>query len=150
MAVIPDRTIKQLFELNKTFWASVSRDPSVPQSVKSMIYQHIQSFWIPDALAVVLSPLGDRDNPMIGQPVFALEGFQYYYPTLEFWRAHAEQSHPPQGNGCDSVVHKQFLTSTGATPEFIYGVVRRDGTMVVQDAVDFDNECAFYLAGLEG
>jgi hypothetical protein len=150
MAVIPDRTVQQLFDLNKSFWASVSGNPKIPQSVKSMIYQHIQSQWVPNALAVVLAPLGDRSNPMIGQPVFALEGWQYYYPTLDFWMAHAEQSHPPQGNGCDSVVHKQFLTATGANPEFIYAVVKRDGNIDVQEATDFDIECAFFEAGRVG
>lgn len=150
MALIPDRSLRQLFALNKEFWASVSRDPRIPQSVKSLIYQHLQIQWIPNALAVVLSPLGARDNPMIGQPVFALDGLQYYYPTLEFWLAHADQSHPPQGQGCDPVVHTQFLTVNGANPEFIYGVVKRDGEIDVQDATDFDIECAFYEAGQVG
>jgi hypothetical protein len=149
MAVIPDSSIKQLFELNKSFWASVSGDARLPQSVKSMIYQHLQSQWIPNALGVVLAPLGDRNNPMIGQPLFTIEGYQYYYPTLEFWLAHAKQSHPPAGNGCDPDVHAQFLTPTGANAEFAYGVVKRDGDMIVQDAAGFDNECAFYLAGQE-
>jgi hypothetical protein len=150
MAVIPDRTLTQLFELNKSFWASVSRDPSVAQSVKSMIYQHLQSQWIPNALAIVLSPLGDPKNPMIGQQVFALDGVQYYYPTLEFWKAHAQRSHEPGGEGCNSRIHTEFLTPTGANAEFAYGVVKRDGTMDIQDAVDFDIECAFFLAGLDG
>lgn len=150
MAVIPDRTITQLFELNKSFWASVSKDSRVPQSVKSMIYQHLQSQWIPNALAIVLSPLGDRQNPMIGQQVFALDGVQYYYPTLEFWKAHAQRSHEPGGEGCNSRIHTEYLTPEGVNAEFVYGVVKRDGTMDIQDAVDFDIECAFFIAGLDG
>lgn len=150
MALIPDRSLRQLFELNKALWDSVSRDPRIPQSVKSMLYQHLQSQWVPNALAVVLSPLGSAQNPMLKQPVFNLGGLQYYYPSIDFWLAHADMSHPPQGEGCDSVVHTQFLTATGANPEFIYGVVTRKGDIEVQDAAAFNVECAFYEAGLRG
>lgn len=151
MAMIPERSLKQLFELNKTFWASVSRDSRIPQSVKSMIYQHLQSQWIPNALAVVISPLGLPDNnPMLGQSLFSMGGVQFYYPSLDFWIAHADQSHPPAGNGCDPNVHTQFLTADGMNPEFVYGVVKRDGELVVQDSAAFNVECAFFDAGILG
>lgn len=145
--MIPDRALKQLFELNKSFWATVSRDPSVHQSVKSMIYQHIQSLWVPGALAVVISPLSDGLDNFLKQSAFDLDGIQYYYPSLNFWLAHANASHPPDGIGCDAAVHAEFLTRDGSNAEFIYALATRDGNLVVQDARGFDEECAFYTAG---
>lgn len=150
MAVIPARSLNQLFDLNKSLWASVSRSPRIPQSVKSMIYQHLQSQWIPNSLAVVLAPFHAEKNPLLGQNLFALEGVQYYYPSIDFWLAHAKQSHPPQGEGCDPYVHAQYLTASGANPEFIYGVVQRDGNLVIQDLDGFSVECSFFEAGING
>lgn len=150
MAVIAQRSLKQLQEFNKNFWAEVSQNRTVPQSVKSMIYQHIRSMWIPDALAVVISPLsGGGNNPFLKQSAFDLGGIQYYYPSLDFWLAHAERSHPPEGQGCDPAAHAAFLTQGGQNAEFIYAVVKTDGTLVVQDLASFVNECAFYLSGTE-
>lgn len=148
MALIPDRSLKQLFELNKSFWATVSRDPSVPQSVKSMIYQHIIGFWTPDSLAVVVSPLADGLEHFLQQPVFDLDGLQYYYPSLKFWLAHANASHSPEGTRCSVSAHISFLTREGSNAEFIYSVVTRNGEMIVQDAERFSNECAFFKSGV--
>jgi len=147
VALIPERSLKQLFELNKSFWATVSRDPNVPQSVKSMIYQHIQSWWIPDALAVVISPLLQNLDHFLMQSAFDLNGIQYYYPSLAFWQAHANASHPPAGQGCDAAAHSAFLTPEGQNAEFIYAVVKRDGSIVFQDSQGFQDECEFFLAG---
>jgi len=148
MALIAQRSLEQLRDWNKSFWAEVSRDQNVPQSVKSMIYQHIQSLWIPDALAVVISPLKSaQNNPYLKQSAFDLSGIQYYYPTLAFWQAHAGTSHAPNGTGCDPAAHAAFLTATGQHPEFVYAVIKTDGTLVVQDLNGFVNECAFYLSG---
>ena len=147
MALIPDRALRQLFELNKSFWATVSREPSVPQSVKSMIYQHLLSQWVPGALAVVISPLSDGLDHFLKQSAFDLDGIQYYYPSLNFWLAHANASHPPNGTGCDAAAHAAFLTRDGSNAEFIYALATRDGGIVVQDALGFEEECAFYNAG---
>lgn len=147
MALIPDRALRQLFELNKSFWATVSGDPAVPQSVKSMIYQHLIGGWVPGALAVVISPLEDGLDHFLMQAAFDLDGIQYYYPSLDFWRAHANASHFPDGKGCDAIVHSEFLTREGAQGEFIYAIVTRDGNIVIQDARGFEEECAFYNAG---
>lgn len=148
MALIAQRSLKQLLDWNKSFWAEISRDQSVPQSVKSLIYQHMLSMWIPDALAIVISPLKSaQNNPYLKQSAFDLSGIQYYYPTLAFWQAHATTSHPPDGRGCDPAAHAAFLTASGQQAEFIYAVVKKDGTIVVQDLDGFVNECAFYLSG---
>lgn len=148
MALIAQRSLEQLRDWNKSFWAEVSRDQSIPQSVKSLVYQHMLSMWIPDALAIVISPLKPgQNNPYLKQSAFDLGGIQYYYPTLAFWQAHATTSHPPAGQGCDPAAHAAFLTAGGQQAEFIYAVVKKDGTIVVQDLDGFVNECAFYLSG---
>jgi len=147
MAVIAQRTLKTLQDMNINFWAEVSRNISIPQSVKSMIYQHIQSKWIPDALAVVISPLSGKNSPYLKQSAFDLAGIQYYYPSLDFWMAHAERSHPPSGQGCDPAAHAAFLTRGGQNAEFIYSIVKKDGTVVVEDLNGFVDECAYYESG---
>lgn len=147
MALIDSRSLKMLFEMNKSFWTEVAQNTSIPQSVKSMIYQHIQSRWVPDALAVVISPLSQGNSAYLKQSAFDLAGIQYYYPSLEFWMAHAETSHPPSGQGCDPSAHAAFLTAQGQHAEFIYGVVKRDGTVMVQDLNGFVDECAYYESG---
>lgn len=148
MALIPQKSLLQLRDWNRTFWAEVAQDGNIPQSVKSMIYQHMQSLWVPDALAVVISPLHTgQNNQFLKQSAFDLGGIQYYYPSVAFWSAHATTSHPPDGSGCDPATHAAFLTATGQQGEFIYGVVKKDGSIVVQDLNGFINECAYFLAG---
>lgn len=149
MAMISQKSLVQLRDMNTSFWAEVSQNPSVPQSVKSMIYQHLKSFWIPNAHAVVISPIkSGQNNPYLKQSVFDLGGFHYYYPSLEFWIAHSERAHSPNGAGCDPEAHAAFLTTTGQNAEFIYAVVKTDGTLVVEDLNGFVNECAFYESGV--
>jgi hypothetical protein len=147
MAVIAQRTLQTLRDWNTSFWAEVSQNANIPQSVKSMIYQHIQSLWITDALAVVISPLKNGEDPYLKQSAFDIAGIQYYYPSVDFWMAHAQQSHPPAGQGCDPEVHAAFLTRGGKNAEFQYAVVKKDGSLIVQDLNGFVTECAFYLSG---
>lgn len=147
MAMIAQRSLKTLQDMNTSFWAEVSQNQNVPQTVKSMIYQHLRSLWIPDALAVIISPLKSGEDPFLKQSVFDLGGIQYYYPSLDFWMAHSQTSHPPAGQGCDPEAHTAFLTQGGQHAEFIYGVVKKDGTLVVQDLNGFVTECAFYISG---
>lgn len=147
MALISQKTLKQLFEWNKSFWKEVSANPNVPQTVKSMVYQHLQTAWVPGALAVVISPLANGQDPFLKNSAFDLGGIQYYYPSLDFWKAHASTSHPPDGSGCNPEAHAEFLTRDGSNPEFIYSVVRRDGSIKVQDLAAFVDECAFFDSG---
>lgn len=147
MALISNRMLKQLFEWNKSFWVEVSGNPSIPQTVKSMIYQHLQTAWVPDALAVVISPLANGQDPFLKNSAFDLGGIQYYYPSLDFWMAHASTSHPPDGSGCNPEAHAAFLTQDGSNPEFIYAVVTRLGELVVEDLNGFVTECAFFDSG---
>lgn len=151
MAMIAQRSLKQLQDWNTSFWAEVSQNQSLPQTVKSMIFQHQKSLWVPDALAVVISPLkAGSNNPYLKQSAFDLGGIHYYYPSVEFWAAHATTSHNPNGTGCDPATHAAFLTANGDQGEFIYAVVKKDGTLVVEDLNGFVNECAYFLSGGQG
>lgn len=149
MALIGQKSLVQLRDLNTSFWAEVAQNQNVPQTVKSMIYQHIKSLWIPDALAVIISPLKTgQNNPYLKQSIFDLGGVHYYYPSVDFWVAHAQRAHPPAGQGCDPEAHAAFLTASGQTAEFIYAVVKKDGTLMVEDLNGFVTECAFYESGV--
>lgn len=147
MALIAQRSLEQLQDLNTSFWQEVSQNPNVPQTVKSMIYQHLKSFWIPDALAVIISPLGQGQDSFLKNSVFDLSGIQYYYPSIEFWMDHAQRAHPPAGQGCDPQAHAAYLTRGGPDAQYIYAVVKKDGSLLVEDLNGFVNECAFYLSG---
>lgn len=147
MPDLGERSLKQLFAFNNSFWGSVSRDPSVPQSVKTMIYQHLIGSWIPGNLAVVISPLNEGLEHFLMQPAFTLDGLQYHYPSLNFWRAHASMAHPPDGQNCDPAMHTEFLTSTGQSSEFIYAVVLKSGDVKIEDAAGFERECSYWNAG---
>lgn len=148
MAMIAQRSLVQLRDWNRSFWTEVSQDASIPQSVKSMIYQHILSLWVHDALAVVISPLGSgQNNPYLKQSVFDLGGVHYYYPSVAFWQAHAKRAHPPNGENCDAEAHIDFLTQEGSAAEFIYSVVLKNGTLIPQDADAFITECAYWVSG---
>lgn len=144
MPALGARSLNQLFALNQSFWGSVARDSSVPQSVKSMIYQHLQGLWIPGNLAVVISPLNQGLDHFLAQPVFQLNGIQYHYPSLTFWRAHASMAHAPEGVGCAVDAHTAFLTQNGANPEFIYAVALRNGDVKIEDEHGFVEECTFF------
>lgn len=146
MAIIAQRSLKTLQDMNTSFWAEVSQNQNVPQTVKSMIYQHLRSLWIPDALAVIISPLNSGEDQFLKQSVFDLGGIQYYYPSLDFWMAHAQRAHDG-GAGCNPQAHADFLTRGGKNGEFQYAVVKKDGSLVVEDLNGFVTECAFYISG---
>lgn len=146
MPVLGSKTLNELFALNQSFWGSVARDSSVPQSVKSMIYQHLMGHWIPGNLAVVISPLNEGLDHFLLKPVFDLGGTQYHYPSLTFWRAHASIAHEPEGRGCSGDAHSSFLTQDGADPQFIYAVALRNGDIKIEDALGFEKECSFFAS----
>jgi hypothetical protein len=147
MALIAQRSLEQLQDLNTSFWNEVSQNPNVPQSVKSMIRQHVMSFWISDALAVIISPLKQGQDSFLKNSVFDLSGIQYYYPSLEFWMDHSQRAHSPAGQGCNPEAHAAYLTRGGSAAQYIYAVVKKDGSLLVEDLNGFINECAFYLSG---
>lgn len=148
MALIAQKTLKTLQAMNTSFWAEVSQNPAIPQTVKSMIRQHITSMWITDALAVVISPLKSGSDPFLKTSAFDLGGIQYYFPSVDFWMAHAQRAHSPNGQGCDPEAHAAFLTRGGSQGEFIYAVVKKDGSLIVEDLNGFVTECAFYESGV--
>lgn len=142
-----ERMLGSLFQMNQETWQAVSRDPAIPQSVKTMIYLHLQKPWVPNFLAVIIAPMNQGLDAYLGRPVLERSGLTFYYPSLEWWFAHARTSHPPEGEGCDAQAHQDFLTQTGASAEFVYANVLKSGDIEILERPDFDAECAFWTAG---
>lgn len=141
------RALDALFQLNQEAWTEISRDPSLPQSIKTMVYLHITKRWIPSFLSVAIAPLKPGLDRFLSRAVFEYDGLTYYFPSREWWTTHATVSHPPDGSGCDVWAHKAFLTPQGQFGEFSYVSVLRDGSVEVLDQSDFELECAFFEAG---
>lgn len=137
----------KLFQLNQSVWGTISKDPATPQSVKTMVYLHLQKPWVPDFLAVAISPLNLGLDRYLGDAVFEYIGLTFYYPSIDWWFAHARTSHPPDGAGCNAQAHADFLTAGGANAEFMYANVSKSGAVKVLDRSDFEEECAFWASG---
>lgn len=145
-----ERQLGALFLLNQEAWAEVSRDRSLPQSVKTMVYLHLQKPWVPNFLAVAVAPLKPGLERFLKVEAFNHGGLTYRYPSREWWLAHARSSHPPDGAGCDAQAHADFLTAGGANAEFSYANVLKSGEVVVLGPPDFEEECAFWGSGTSG
>ncbi len=144
--MINERARRQLFQLNKEAWTQVSA-AALPQSVKSMVYFHIQGPWISNFLAVAIAPLRPGLEGFLHRPVFEYEALSFHYPSMDWWLAHAKTSHPPDGAGCDIEAHVNFLTAYGADQEFVYANILKSGDVAVLERPDFEDECAFWEAG---
>lgn len=142
-----ERALGALFQLNQEAWAEISRDRSIPQSVKTMVYLHLAYPWVQDFLAVAISPLRSGLDRFFKRQIFEHGGLMFHYPSREWWLAHARTSHPPDGAGCDPRAHFDFLTAEGANAEFVYAIVLKSGDVVVLGARDFEDECAFWASG---
>lgn len=141
------RALETLFQLNQEAWTEISRDPSLPQSIKTMAYLHLKKSWVPGFLSVAIAPLKPGLDKFLSQAIFEYDGLTYYFPSREWWKTHATVGHPPNGAGCDVWAHEAFLTSHGQYGEFAYVSVLRDGSVKVLDRSDFELECAFLEAG---
>lgn len=130
MAMIRQQALDLLFRYNQDGWRVISGDPSIPQTVKTMTYQHYVGLWIPDFLAVVISPLREGLNTYLWREGLQWEGVTWYVPSINFWKAHADVSHPPAGQGCDANAHATYLTRSG---EFLYANVLRNGAIQIED-----------------
>lgn len=144
------RAVEELQSLNKDLWSRVSQDGSIPQTVKTMIYMHVTAPWIPNFVGYIITPLHDGLDGFLGKPVVEYGPSTWYQPSMAWWMAHAERSHPPKGEGCDAGVHSSFLTAEGENAEFGYAAMLKDGTVLVLGPEDFDVECAFWASGIEG
>lgn len=147
--MIDERARRQLFQLNREAWAEISAS-ALPQSVKTAIYMHLVKPWVPSFLSVAISPLRAGLEQFLKRGVFGHEGLTFYYPTAAWWEAHTRGPvHAPEGAGCDVDAHVDYFTAGGASPEFVYANVLKDGSFYVLDRADFDLECAFFAAGAE-
>ena len=120
-------------------------DASVPLTVRGSANVHFEKPWIPKFWSVAIrapKPGGERffDFP-IG---YAEDGTPWYFPSREWWIAHAKTSHPPDGMSCDVEIHMKFLSSEGSVREFDYASILTDGTMQILGRSDFVDECSWW------
>lgn len=129
-----------LDELNQETYEKAFEE--LPEITAKAIHYHLVKAWIPDFKAVVISPLQSGLESLLGPPIFEWEGVQWYYPSLEFWKAHIRVSHGEKGAACDLNAHVDYLTSPNG--EFQYAVVLRDGSAFILGQEEFETECAFW------
>ena len=108
------------------------RDVSLPLSVRGMISVHLESAWIPGFWSVAIRAVKPSSERYLDFPIgFAEDGTSWYFPSRQWWLAHAQASHPPDGSGCDAEVHTKFLSGEGGVHEFDYAAVLVDGGLKV-------------------
>jgi hypothetical protein len=113
--------------------------------VRGMINVHLEKPWIADYGSVAIRAPKPGSESYFDFPIgFAEDGTSWFFPSRQWWVAHAQASHPPAGMGCDVDVHTKFLTSEGATHEFDYAAVFLDGRLNVLGRTDFVEECAWW------
>jgi hypothetical protein len=125
---------------------SLMNDASLPSSVRGMIGVHIDAAWIPNFWSVAIRA------PKPGSEVYfdffvgyAEDGTSWFFPSRQWWIAHAQSSHFPTGKGCDADIHTDFLSSEGKTHEFDYATVFLDGTIKILGRLDFVEECSWWM-----
>lgn len=120
-------------------------DASLPLSVRSMLSVHLEKPWIEGFWSVAIRAPKPGSESYLDFPIgFAEDGTSWFFPSRQWWVAHAQASHPPDGTGCDADVHTKFLSSEGDVHEFDYATVSLDGTIKVLGRVDFVEECFFW------
>jgi hypothetical protein len=120
-------------------------DVSLPLSVRGMISVHLEKPWITGFWTVAIRASKPGSERYLDFPIgFAEDGTSWYFPSRQWWLAHAQASHPPDGSGCDLDVHTKFLSREGAAHEFDYATVFADGTLKVLGHADFTAECFFW------
>lgn len=124
--------------------SAVQNDPSLSAGVKEMQYLHLSKPWVPGFRAVLIVPLRDGLERFLAAPAGEFEGMTLHVPSPEWWISHSRTSHPPSGRGCSVRAHTDFLTPEGASAEFAYFNLMRDGSLSLLGPVDFERECAFW------
>lgn len=120
-------------------------DVSLPLSVRGMINVHLEKPWIPDFWSVAIRSFKPGSERYFDFPIgYAEDGTSWFFPSRQWWIAHAQASHPPAGIGCDIDVHTKFLSSEGSAHEFDYATVATGGQLTILGRADFARECAFW------
>jgi hypothetical protein len=120
-------------------------DADLPLSVRGMINVHLTKPWIEGFWSVAIRAPKMGSESYFDFPVgLAEDGTSWFFPSRQWWVAHAQASHPPDGIGCDVDVHTKFLSSEGAVHEFDYASVFLDGTIKILGRGDFAEECFFW------
>jgi hypothetical protein len=121
-------------------------DASLPLSVRGSINVHLMKPWIPNFWTVAIrAPKSGGDQSFFDFPIgYAEDGTSWFFPSRQWWLAHAKVSHSDDGMGCDPDVHTKFLSSEGDVHEFDYATILTDGTLKILGRADFAEECMFW------
>ncbi len=115
------------------------------QPTQLMVLAHLQKPWAPNFYTVVIRPAQfDTDPTFFDRPFGKALGASWYLPSLEWWKAHAHSSHPPNGLGCSVDVHTDFLSAEGTAHEFDYANVFQNGSLKILGRRDFSVECRWW------
>ena len=121
-------------------------DASLPLSVRGMINVHLMKPWIPNFWTVAIRALKSGGESYLDFPIgYAEDNTSWFFPSRQWWIAHAHTSHPPDGTGCDEDEHTKFLSSAGDVHEFDYGAILSDGTIMILGRADFVEECDWWM-----
>lgn len=120
-------------------------DVSLPLTVRGTTNVHFEKPWIPNFWSVAIRAPKAGSERFFDFPIGADDdGRLWHFPSREWWVAHANASHPPDGRGCDVEVHTKFLSSEGSVHEFDYATILSDGTLKILGRADFADECTFW------
>lgn len=120
-------------------------DVALPISVRGSVNVHMTKPWIPNFWTVAIRALKPGSESFVDFPIgYADDGTPWFFPSRQWWVAHAKASHPPDGMGCDVDVHTKFLSSEGSVHEFDYATVLTDGMMQILGRADFVDECSWW------
>src|SRR5262245_51520001 len=141
-----DAPVDILDDLNREIWEIATRE--LPSITGEMIKLHLTKPWIPDFKSIVIAPLRPDLDEFLAAHIFDWEGYSWYYPTMDWWLAHAHLSHPSprgyrgDGAGCSVEAHVEFLTPPDG--EFAYANILKNGDAYILDGKDFEQECEFF------
>lgn len=135
-----DAPVDLLDDLNQETYEKAFEE--LPEITAKAIHMHLTAPWIPDFKALVISPLQSGLETLLGPPMFEWEGAQWYYPSMEWWRAHIRVSHPEKGAGCDLRSHVDYLTHPDG--EFVIAAILRDSSAYILGLEEFETECTFW------
>lgn len=121
----------------------LTRDATLPTSVRGMIGVHLETPWIAGFWAPAIHVSAKSCARYVDFPVgFAEDGRSWFFPTRQWWLEHAIGAHPPDGTGADPAAHATLLVPGNGGIE--YAAILNDGTMKVLDALDFSEEAAWW------
>ena len=104
---------------------------------------HKEKPWISNFRRVLIQPLRDVNPEWLGETVDKNSNNLWYIPTDAFWNVHCNAAHGG-GSGCDAQIHASFLTSEGDNAEFRYANELNDGSMIILNAKEFNEECEWW------